>query len=220
MIKENVKKLLCEIPEGVSLVAAAKARTPSEVLQAIEGGVEIIGENYVQEAQRAHAIVGHRAKWHFIGHLQTNKVKKAVQIFDMIETVDTLKIASEIDTHCARIGKIMPVLIEVNSGNEESKSGVGPERAIELVKEVAGLSNIKVMGLMTIAPYFDDPEKSRRYFSSTRRISEEIKASKIQNVQMRYLSMGMSDSWRVAVEEGSNMVRIGTAIFGTRDYER
>ncbi|MDP2931250.1 MAG: alanine racemase, partial [Chloroflexota bacterium] len=118
MIEENVSQLLKELPEAVELVAAAKDRTPEEILEAVEAGVTIIGENYVQEAERVYRVIGRRAKWHFIGHLQTNKVKKAVELFDMIETVDSVEIAGEIDKRCAQIGKIMPVLIELNSGRE------------------------------------------------------------------------------------------------------
>ena len=128
MIKQNVEQILSELPDGVELVAAAKARTPEEILQAVEAGIKIIGENYVQEAERAYTVAGKRAQWHLIGHLQRNKVKKAVNIFDMIETVDSVEIAREIDKRCAQIGKTMPVLIEINSGREKQKSGVFPKR--------------------------------------------------------------------------------------------
>ncbi len=215
-IKQNVRSLLEELPTGVELVAAAKTREPQEILEAIEGGARIIGENYVQEAERAYRIIGSRAKWHFIGHLQKNKVKKAVEIFDMIETVDSIEIAGEIDKRCGLAGKTMPVLIEINSGREEQKAGVYPEDAERLIREIAGLKNIRVMGLMTMGPWGGQPEDSRPYFVETRKVFEQIKAKGIAGAEMKYLSMGMTDSYRIALEEGANMVRIGTRIFGER----
>ncbi len=213
-IRENVTRLLSELPEGVELEAAAKTRQPAEILEAIEAGVSIVGENYVQEAERARQLIGDKAKWHFIGHLQKNKVKRAVQIFDMIETVDSQEIAREIDKRCGQIGRIMPVLIELNSGREPQKSGVFPETAVELAVEISTLPNIKVMGLMTMGPFLENPEELRPYFRETRRIFDSIKKLNLPNVDMRYLSMGMTDSYRIAIEEGANIVRIGTKIFG------
>jgi pyridoxal phosphate enzyme (YggS family) len=215
-IKENVKQLLKELPDGVELVAATKTRTADEVLQAVETGIKTIGENYVQEAERIYPVIGNKAKWHLLGHLQKNKVKKAVALFDMIETVDSVELAQEIDKRCVQIGKTMPVLVEVNSGREKQKSGVLPENAEELIKEISKLSNIKVMGLMTMGPRFGNPEDSRPYFVTTRKLFEQIKALKLPNIEMKYLSMGMTNSYRVALEEGANMVRIGTKIFGER----
>lgn len=220
MIRQNVARILSELPEGVQLVAAAKTRQPAEILEAIEAGIEIVGENYVQEAERAYEAVGNRAKWHFIGHLQRNKVKKAVGLFDMIETVDSAAIAGEIDKRCAQIGKVMPVLIEINSGREEQKSGVFPEDAERLIREISALRNIKVMGLMTMGPSLGNPEDSRPYFVETKKIFERIKGLNLPGVEMRYLSMGMTNSYRVAVEEGANTVRIGSRIFGERDYSK
>jgi len=218
MIKQNVSQILSELPDGVQLVAAAKARQPEEVLEAVESGVEIIGENYVQEAERAYEVVGNRVKWHFIGHLQKNKVKKAVGIFDMIETVDSVEIAREIDKRCAQIGKVMPVLIEVNSGREKQKSGVLPESVEQLAREISAFQNIRLMGLMTMGPRFGKPEDSRPYFVETKKIFERIKQLNLPNTEMRYLSMGMTNSYKVAIEEGANIVRIGSKIFGERDY--
>lgn len=216
MIKENVTRILQEIPPGVRLVAAAKTRSPEEVLQAIEAGVKIIGENYVQEGQQAFAVIGSRARWHFIGHLQSNKVKKAVEIFDMIETVDSVSIAREISRRAGQAGKVMPVLIEINSGEEEQKFGVLPSAAEALVTEIAGLPNIKIQGLMTMGPYTGDPEEARPYFVATRKVFERLAAAAIPGVDMLDLSMGMTNSYRVAIEEGANLVRIGTLIFGPR----
>jgi pyridoxal phosphate enzyme (YggS family) len=216
MIAENVKMILSELPPGVKLAAAAKARTPDEVLQAIEAGVEIIGENYVQEAEKAFEVVGSRAKWHFIGHLQRNKVKKAVPLFDMIETVDSASLAVEIDKQASQHGKIMPILIEVNSGREPQKFGVMPEAVAALVQEISALENIKIQGLMTMGPMFGDPEDARPYFMETRKVYEQIKGLSLPRVEMEFLSMGMTNSYMVAVEEGANIVRIGTKIFGLR----
>ena len=219
-IKRNVNRILEELPDGVELVAAAKTRKPEEIAEAIEAGIKIIGENYVQEAERAGEVAGNKVRWHFIGHLQKNKVKKAVRLFDMIETVDSVEMAGEIDKRCAQIGKIMPVLIEINSGREEQKSGVLPENAAQLVKELSVLPNIRVMGLMTMGPRFGNPEDSRPYFVETKKIFDRLKELNLPDIEMKYLSMGMTNSYKIAIEEGANMVRIGTKIFGERDYEK
>ena len=217
-IKESVMSLLAEIPDGVEVVAAAKARTPQEVLEAVQAGIRTIGENYVKEAKEAYRLVGKRAKWHFIGTLQKHNVRKNVlEIFDMIETIDSWEIAELIDWKCAEIGKIMPVLIEVNSGREPQKSGVPPEEAEQLVRAISRLKSIKVVGLMTMGPRFGNPEDSRPYFAETRKIFEKIRALCLPNVDMKYLSMGMSNSYKVALQEGANMIRLGTRIFGQKD---
>ncbi len=216
MIAERVKSILAELPEGVELEAAAKTRTAAEIEEAIAAGVRIIGENYVQEALKAKEEVKLPARWHLIGHLQKNKVKKAVQIFDMIETVDSYELAEEINKKCQKINKVMPILIEINSGKEPQKAGVIPEEAIDLVKRIAKLPYVKIMGLMTMGPWLEDPEGLRPYFRLTKELFEEIKALNLSQVEMRYLSMGMSDSYKVAIEEGANLIRIGTKIFGER----
>jgi pyridoxal phosphate enzyme (YggS family) len=218
-IKQNVQLILNELPAGVQLVAAAKTREPREILEAVEAGIKIIGENYVQEAEKAYREIGGRAEWHFIGHLQKNKVKKAVEIFDMIETVDSSEIASEIDKRCAQAGKTMPVLIELNSGRETGKAGVYPENAEELVKEISTLKNIRVKGLMTMGPQVERPEDARPCFIETRKVFDRIKELNLPNVEMKYLSMGMTSSYRIALEEGANVIRIGSKIFGGRDYK-
>jgi pyridoxal phosphate enzyme (YggS family) len=217
-IRGDITKILSELPEEVELVAAVKARTPEEVLEAVQSGIKMVGENYVQEAEKAYEMVGNKVKWHFVGHLQKNKVKKAVKIFDMIETVDSVEIAREIDKRCQQIGKVMPVLVEINSGEEEQKSGVLPPDAERLIREISGLKNIKVMGLMTMGPRFGNPEDSRPYFIKTREIFDRIKKLGLANVEMKYLSMGMTNSYKVAIEEGANIVRIGTKLFGERSY--
>jgi pyridoxal phosphate enzyme (YggS family) len=216
MIEENVKSLLSELPQGVIMLAAAKERDANEISRAIKAGITVIGENYIQDALRVINDVEGNAEWHFIGHLQRNKVKKAVEIFDMIESVDSLRLAKEIERCCERRNKVMPVLIEVNSGEEAQKGGVIPREVTPLVKEVSSMEHIKVMGLMTMGPRFGDPENSRPYFIKTRQLFERIKELHLPNVEMRYLSMGMTNSYQVAIEEGANLVRIGTKIFGER----
>jgi pyridoxal phosphate enzyme (YggS family) len=215
-ITKNAKRILAELPEGVLLVAAVKSRLLAEILEALEAGAKVLGENYLQEAETAYEVIGNRAQWHFIGHLQKNKVKKAVQLFDMIETVDSAAIATLIDKRCEQTGKVMPVLIEVNSGREPQKSGVLPEDAERLVWQIAEYNKIRVQGLMTMGPATGDPEDSRPYFVETRKVFEKIKSLDIPGVEMKYLSMGMTNSYRVAIEEGANIVRLGSIIFGDR----
>ncbi len=215
-IAHNVKQIINELPAGIQVVAAVKTRQPAEILAAIEAGVSIIGENYVQETERVYELVGHGVTWHFIGHLQKNKVNKAVRMFDMIETVDSVEIAGQIDKKCAQIGKVMSVLIEVNSGREKQKSGVFPESIELLVKEISVLHNLKLMGLMTMGPRSGNPEDSRPYFVETRKIFEKVKQLNLPGVEMRYLSMGMTNSYKIAIEEGANMIRLGSRIFGER----
>ena len=217
-IKNNLEKIFSEIPEGVELVAAAKSRTPEEIVQAIEAGVKIIGENYVQESLKVIEIIEQKVKWHFIGHLQTNKVKYVVPVYDMIETVDSFKLAKEIDKHAKKHNKMMPILIEINSGREPQKSGIIPEDAENLIRDISTLSNVKIMGLMTMGPFTGDPECARPYFIETRNVYNKITNAKIKNVEMKYLSMGMSNSYKIAIEERANLVRIGTKIFGERKY--
>ena len=219
IIKDTVAKTLNSLPAEVVLVAAAKTRTAEEVQAAIEAGVKVLGYNYLQEAKRMHQIIGHKVQWHMIGHLQRNKVKKAVAIFDMIETIDSWRLAESVDQHCADEGKIMPVLIEINSGKESNKTGVLPENVEELVHNVSKLSHLRLQGLMTMGPRFGNPEDARPYFKETKAAFDRLKKSGISKVEMRYLSMGMSNSYQIAIEEGANIVRIGTKLFGERDYK-
>jgi pyridoxal phosphate enzyme (YggS family) len=176
----------------------------------------VVGENYVQEAEKAFAVIGNQVKWHMIGHLQSNKAKKAARVFDMIETVDSMKLARAIDKACANLDKVMPVLIEINSGEEVQKAGVMPDEAVSLLREMSQLSHVEISGLMTMGPFAGDPEEARPYFQKTREIFEHVKGLGLTGVSMTYLSMGMSNSYGVALEEGANMVRIGTKIFGER----
>ncbi len=214
MIKENVASILSSIPKGIILVAAAKTRTPEELSQAIEAGISVLGYNYVQEAEQMHRVIGNAVRWHLIGHLQSNKAKRAVQLFDMIETIDSWKIAQKVDRHCSEAGKIMPVLVEINSGKESNKTGVLPKDVDELIWEISDLPNLRLQGLMTMGPRFGNPEDARPYFSATKSAFDRLSQSGIPNVEMRYLSMGMSNSYQIAIEEGANIVRIGTKLFG------
>lgn len=215
-IRKSTKKILESIPPGVLLLAAAKTRTLEEVEAAIQAGVTDIGYNYVQEALPIIQTIGDRAKWHMIGHLQQNKVKIAVEYFDMIETVDSWRLAQSLDRYCANLQKKMPVLVEVNSGRETNKTGVLPEEVDELVIRMSTLQNLRVEGLMTMGPRFGDPEDSRPYFQATREVFERIAARNLPNITMKFLSMGMSNSYQIAIEEGANIVRIGTKLFGER----
>ena len=214
-IRKNVQRILEELPPGVRLLAATKGRSVNEILQAIDAGVDLIGENYMQEAIRKYNAIGDRVEWHFIGHLQRNKIKKVVEIFNMIETVDSMKIAKEIDKRAKMIDKVMFVLIEINSGKEMQKAGVMPEDALNLAEEIYSLDNVHLMGVMTMGPIVGNPEEIRPYFKIIREIFDELRYI-YGDEQIRYLSMGMTDTWRIAVEEGANIVRIGTGIFGPR----
>jgi pyridoxal phosphate enzyme (YggS family) len=200
----------------VIVVAATKGRTLAEVEAVITAGITHIGHNYVQDAQLMIPALKEKVTWHMIGHLQRNKVKKAVQLFDVLETVDSLHLAQTVDRRCAAIGKVIPILIEINSGEETSKSGVLPKDVDELVATISDLKHISIQGLMTMGPRFGDPEDARPFFQATRQAFERLSKSNIPNVEMRYLSMGMSNSYLVAIEEGANVVRIGTKIFGSR----
>lgn len=212
-ITANVKRILAELPAGVELVAVAKGREPSAVQEAIDAGARMIGENYLQEADKAREIIGDRVQWHFVGHLQRNKVKKAVSLFDMIETLDSLALARDIEARCLETGKTMPVLIEVNSGRESQKWGLLPEKVKGTIEEISRLPHVRVMGLMTMGPRVGNPEEGRPYFVTTRRLFDEMKTSNLPNIEMRYLSMGMSNSYRIAIKEGANIVRIGRQVF-------
>jgi pyridoxal phosphate enzyme (YggS family) len=213
-ITESVERILKTIPPDVLVLAAAKTRSLEEVKEVIHAGVTHIGYNYVQEALPIIQAIGNRAMWHMIGHLQRNKAKLAAQHFDVIETVDSWRLAQALDRHCTEIGKTMPVLVEINSGREANKTGVMPEDVDELVERMSALKHIHVGGLMTMGPRFGNPEDSRPYFKTTRESFERLAARKWPNVSMHYLSMGMSNSYRIAIEEGANIIRLGTILFG------
>ncbi|MBN2612447.1 MAG: YggS family pyridoxal phosphate-dependent enzyme [Bacteroidales bacterium] len=215
-IKNSVTAIQQSIPAHVLLVAAAKTRLPEEVRAAIGAGIKVIGYNYVQEAENMHGFIDNQVQWHMIGHLQKNKVKKAVMLFDMIETIDSVELAEMVNKQCISAGKIMPVLIEINSGKESNKTGVLPENVFSLIKQINNLPNIQIQGLMTMGPRFGDPEEARPYFKIAKSLFDEVKKAGIPNTEMRFLSMGMSNSYKIAVEEGANIVRIGTMLFGNR----
>ncbi|MFN4226793.1 MAG: YggS family pyridoxal phosphate-dependent enzyme [Candidatus Ratteibacteria bacterium] len=215
-IRERIIEILSQIPENVILLAATKGRTVEEIKEAIESGIMFIGENYVKEAEGKFLKIGRVVKWHMIGHLQTNKVKKAIEIFDLIETVDSFTLAKEIDKQAKKKGIVYPILIEINSGKERQKSGVFPEDAEKLIYEISKLENIKIEGLMTMGPLVKNPEDIRPYFRLTKNLFEKFKNLGLKNVEMKYLSMGMTDTWKIAIEEGANIIRIGTGIFGPR----
>ncbi|MBN1543271.1 YggS family pyridoxal phosphate-dependent enzyme [candidate division KSB1 bacterium] len=215
-IQKSVATILASLPPHVQLVAAAKTRTPEELKCAVEAGVTLVGYNYVQEAEAMFSHLDHRVQWHLIGHLQHNKAKRAVQLFDMIETIDSLRIAERVDRYCAEIDKIMPVLIEINSGKESNKTGVLPENLDDLVGEVSQLSHLRIRGLMTMGPRFGNPEDSRLYFKATKAAFDHLLQTKLVTDEFTYLSMGMSNTYPIAIEEGANIVRVGTKLFGER----
>jgi pyridoxal phosphate enzyme (YggS family) len=227
-ISADYVKIRQEIPDYVTIIISCKTRTTEEIEQVIEAGGTDIGENYVQEAGQIYGALRKKAarvKWHMIGNLQTNKINKALRIFDVIQTVDSLEKAAAIDKRVERIGKQrVPIFIEINIGSEVSKSGIRAdehepfENYIEnLIKDMSRLEHLRIEGLMTMGPRFGNPEDVRPYLRRTRKIFEKIKDLDLANVDMKYLSMGMTNSYKVAVEEGSNMIRIGTAIFGQRN---
>lgn len=220
MLMENIefryKEIRKNVPDHVIIIAAAKTRTPSEIKKAIDAGIQVIGENYVQEAEKVIGVLGNQAKWHLIGHLQRNKAKDAVKLFDMIQTVDSMRLAETIDRQCGALGKVMPVLVEVNSGRENNKTGIMSEELDNLIYKLARLKNIKVQGLMTMGPESETLEALRPFFRETKKAFDRLSNASIPGIEMLYLSMGMSDSYMIAIEEGSNMIRIGTKLFGPR----
>ena len=221
-IADRVRDTLADLPDGVLLVAAAKTRTAEEARGALEAGAAAIGHNYIQEAEAMREALREwesahpPPRWHFIGHLQRNKARRAVALFDMIETVDSIRLARALDRICGETGKTLEVLIEVNSGREPNKTGVFPEDAEALAREIAGLERLRVEGLMTMGPFSGDPEAARPCFRETRGVFDRLGELSLPNVNMRRLSMGMSNSYLVAIEEGANLVRLGTRIFGPR----
>ena len=201
-------------PQEIKLVAVTKTAAIEQIKEAISAGVKIIGENKVQEAKEKYQILSADIEWHLVGHLQTNKVKYAVEIFDLIHSVDSIKLAKEIDRRSLQFGMITNVLVEVNVSGEETKYGIKPEEVEPFLKEISEFSRTRVRGLMTIAPIAEDKEEVRPYFRKLRELFEKIKSKNIKNVKMDYLSMGMTEDFEVAVEEGANMIRIGRGIFG------
>jgi len=224
-IVKNYQKIREEIPDNVTIVLAGKTRTMGEIEEIIAAGATDIGENYVQEAEKMYDSLGEKAKkvrWHMIGHLQKNKINKALRISDVIQTVDSLEKAVDIDKKAHVIGKQVSTYLEINIGSEMTKAGIKPEYEVveNLVRKISKLEHLNLEGLMTMGPRFGDPEDSRPYFRKTKDIFEKIRALNLPNVNMKYLSMGMSNSYKVAIEEGSNMIRLGTVVFGERRQEK
>jgi len=202
----------------VRLMAVTKTVDDERIMEAIEVGIDIIGENYVQEAKRKIEKMGKNVEWHLIGHLQTNKAKYAVRLFDMIHSVDRLGVAVELDKRAKLSENFVKILVEVNLSGEESKSGVSEEGVIDLIRDISLLENLSIKGLMTMPPWFDEPEDARPFFSALRGLRDRIAEENIDGVHMDELSMGMTGDYAVAVEEGATIVRVGRAIFGERDY--
>lgn len=204
-------------PASVRLVIVTKTVDSERIKEAVDAGATILGENRVQEAKEKIEKLGNVASWHLIGHLQVNKARHAVKLFDLIHSVDNLELAAEIDKQAVKIGKVQNVLIEVNIGGEASKAGMAVKNAPALVREIAKHRNIAIQGLMTIPPFSEQPEDSRPYFCVLRELAESMVRENIPNAAMKELSMGMSGDFEVAVEEGATMVRVGTSIFGERN---
>jgi PLP dependent protein len=202
--------------QEIKLLAAAKSQSVELVQAAIATGVRLIGENYVQEAEDKRKVISEPVEWHMIGHLQRNKAKAAIKIFDLIQTLDSVALALELDKVGKSQGKTVRTLIEVNMGDEASKSGIGQDKAAELLKKVGDLSHVRVEGLMAVPPFKEKPEEIRPYFCALKDLQVELQCLKMPNVSLNELSMGMTHDYPVAVEEGATIVRIGTALFGPR----
>ncbi len=229
MIREQYLKTKEEVQEAksnsrfgqdVTLVAVSKTHPVSDLMEAYEAGARDFGENKVQEMMEKIPQMPDDIRWHMIGHLQRNKVKYLIGKVYLIHSVDSLRLAEEIDKESAKAGVVTDILIEVNISQEESKFGTDKAEAIELVKAASELKNLHVRGLMTIAPYTENAEENRVYFSALKNLSIDINAMNLDNISMDFLSMGMSGDFIVAIEEGANIVRVGTNIFGARDYSK
>lgn len=231
MIKDNLETIHTRIkmaaekcgrdPGTVRLVAVSKTMPREKLVQAVEAGVRTLGENYVQEArEKFNDLYTLPVSWHFIGHLQSNKAKYVVKIFDLIHSVDSLKLAREINKQAEKINKIQDILIQVNISQETTKSGTRTEQTLEIVQRISRLENVSVRGLMTMPPFFNAPERVQPYFKALRELRDLIKEKDIPNVFMDELSMGMTGDFEAAIQEGATLVRIGTAIFGERKPPR
>jgi PLP dependent protein len=204
-------------PREIKLLAAAKSQSVELVQAAIAAGVRLIGDNYVQEAEAKRRWVSQPVEWHMIGHLQRNKVKSALKTFDLIQSLDSVALAGDLDKEGDRLGRKIRTFIEVNLGEEESKSGIARSKVAELVKRVGDLSYLRVEGLMAVPPFRENPEEVRPFFSALKALQSELQCLDIPNVALDELSMGMTYDYAVAIEEGATIVRIGTALFGARE---
>ena len=222
-VKDNLLKVMERIekaalrtgrdPREIQLVAVSKTVEPARIQEAIEAGASILGENYVQEAQKKIETMGRPVAWHFIGHLQSNKAKVAVQLFDMIHSVDSVHLAEELNRRATQADRRLRVLIEVNLSREATKFGTDEEKLFTLARKAKDLDRLSLEGIMTMPPYFDSPEESRPYFVELRKWKERMER---EGIPVKELSMGMSNDFEVAIEEGATYVRVGTAIFGPR----
>ena len=228
MLKENLAKVEENIQaacdragrkrEEVTLIAVSKTK-PVEMLQeAYDLGVRVNGENKAQELASKYEVLPKDIHWHMIGHMQRNKVKYIIDKVDLIHSVDSVRLAETIDKEAAKKGIVVNVLLEVNMAKEDTKFGLMPEEVMDFIHEIVRFQHIKVQGLMTIAPFVENPEENRIHFANLRKLSVDIAAKNIDNVSMRILSMGMTNDYEVAIEEGATMVRVGTGIFGERNY--
>lgn len=214
---EEAAKACGRNPESVRLIAVSKTMGTNRVREAIEAGVIILGENYVQEARiKINDLSAYPVSWHFIGHLQSNKAKYAVRLFDLIHSVDSLKLARELNKQAQKINKIQDILIQVNIGEEPAKSGALSQDTEKLLQDVSDLENLALKGLMTMPPFFNNPEKVRPFFAALRELRDRLKQQCLAHVTLNELSMGMTGDFEAAIQEGATLVRIGTAIFGVR----
>lgn len=208
-------------PKEILLIAVTKLHEPDEIEEALAAGITDIAENKVQEIQKKYDQIHSPANWHLIGHLQTNKVKYIIDKVVMIHSVDSVKLAQEIDKRAQAAGKTMDVLLQVNAAHEESKFGLDPKDVPQVMEEILNeCPNVRIRGLMHIAPYAEDPEEVRPYFREVKELYDTLKGVKHPNADFAYLSMGMSHDFETAIEEGANIIRVGTSIFGERDYSK
>ena len=225
-VKANIERVRAAITRAalrvgrqvsdVRLMAVTKTVDDDRIMAAIDAGVDIIGESYVQEAKRKIEKMGRTLEWHMIGYLQSNKAKYAVKLFDMIHSIDRMDLAVELNRRAGAQDMAMKVLIEINTSGEKTKSGVPYGEALQLIKDISSLDNISIQGLMTMAPWFDNPEDARPYFKALKELRDRIVDANIPRAVMRELSMGMSGDYEVAIEEGATIVRVGRSIFGER----
>ena len=222
-IKENLLKVRERIeraaqkagrdPKGIRLVAVSKTVEVARIKEAIEAGVSILGENYIQEAQKKIDDIGNPVSWHFIGHLQSNKARIAVRLFEVVHSVDSIPLAEELNRRAEQEGRVIQIMVEVNLSREATKFGTDEERVLNLARRIRDLRHLSLEGLMTMPPYFDLPEMGRPYYTALRELEEKMIKG---GIPMKELSMGMSNDFEIAIEEGATYVRIGTAIFGPR----
>ena len=223
LVKKNIGEA-CNIagrsPKEVTLIAVSKTKPVEMLKEAYDAGARVFGENKVQEIIDKYDQMPSDVQWHMIGHLQRNKVKYIVDKVCLIHSVDSYRLAEEINIQAKKKNITVPILVEVNIAEESSKFGIHAEDAIALVEQIAQLENVRIKGLMTIAPFVENPEDNRQYFRNIRQLSVDIAAKNIDNVSMNVLSMGMTGDYMVAIEEGATMVRVGTGIFGERNYNK